>query len=300
MFARSVPSLTISYWPSNSGRPLSEKWICAYAARWSSALTRCCKSSGTTSDPSSAMNVAVGSRFETTTGALIVSPSARRTPVTRPSPVVISSTRACSRIVPPASTTCRSMCAQSAPIPPSSLRIILRAGRGHRERKTHRAPGRVRATVGGVHREERQHAAQHRVPFLVGQEAVDHVHHRAEHRGADRLALLLVVGAREHLVERLRRLPHVAPADRRAGASHHAATSAMPIDRVHAVHFDDVVHELLGVGVEDHRRRAVLADVDRHHLVVERRARIEIERVVDLVRNREQHRARRSRSGSRG
>ena len=90
----------------------------------------------------------------------------------------------------------------------------------------------------------------------VGEEAVDDVHHAAEHGGADGLALLLVGGARPHLVERLGRLADVEPPDgpgRGLGPGRHLGHAQHGLE---AERLAQVVEQALGVAVEQDRRLA--------------------------------------------
>ena len=209
---------------------------------------------------SSWVKVVVGSRLDTTTGAVTTSPSPSSTPVTAPPSTTMRVTLAWRRSSPPCCSNSRARWSAMVPEAAAHLRHGGRPRRGQREGEAEGAPGREGAPEGRVDGEEGQHAAHRCVLRPVGQEAVDDIHHAAEHGGADRLALRLVGGAGPHLVERLRRRAHVEAADgagRCLGPRRHLGHAEHRLDPDRLA---EVLQEPLGIRVEEDRRLAVLAD----------------------------------------
>ena len=158
----------------------------------------------------SSVNVLVASRFDTTTGAVIVSPSDSSTPPTRPSATRIRATRACLRSSPPLRSNRSRTWSDMAPMPPRTFDMAASSPGDASANAMHIAlPGVYGPPEGRVHRQERQQPPHLGVANRVGEVAVDDIHDRAEHGRADGLALGLVGGAGVHLVERLRRRAHL-------------------------------------------------------------------------------------------
>jgi hypothetical protein len=87
------------------------------------------------------VKVAVGSRLETTTGAVITSPSARATPSTRPSATTILATFTWRRSSPPCLSSRARMCLEIVPIPPSTFDIVAPLGEASAKARHMALPG---------------------------------------------------------------------------------------------------------------------------------------------------------------
>ena len=159
--------------PRYSGSPRRAKCAWKYAARWSMAVTRRAKASGRASGSTSWVKVAVGSRFETTTGAVATSPSAefdaagrlRRRPRSR-------ETFTWRRSSPPCRLEQRQQMVGDGAQPAAHLGHRRRPGRRQGKGEAQRAAGRVRTPEGGVDGEEAQHAA-HRARASTCREGSD-------------------------------------------------------------------------------------------------------------------------------
>ena len=147
------------------------------------------------------MNVVVGSRLDTTTGAVATSPSPSSTPDDRATlDDDAGHLDVAAELAPVLLEQPGQMVGDGAEAA-AHLRHRRRPRRRQRKGEAERAPRREWPPEGRVDGEERQHAAHRRVLDPVGQEAVDDIHDAAEHGGADGLPLGLVGGAGPHFVQ---------------------------------------------------------------------------------------------------
>jgi len=187
--------------------------------------------------------------------------------------VISLDARSWSRIVPPASTTWFSMCAQSAPMPLRSCVSSWCRARVIANARQQRAPRRVRALWSSSPRGMPAPPRSTRVLVPCREIAIDkqspsliRTWRCGSLRAPGSWSADANISSSDCSAVCARHSP---PEIARAGASHQPATLAMlPMNRIQPSHSATLV---LNFSASDrsHRPVAVFADVDRHHFVVE-------------------------------
>ena len=108
----------------------------------------------------------------------------------------------------------------------------------------------------------------------------------------DGSAFGLIGGTGVHLVQALRRCAYLESAERTGGALAPGDQLRHTHDGVGTVFLAEVRHQRDGIAVEDHRRVTGLAEVERHHVRIDRGQRVQAEVLGDLACRRKLHRPR--------